>query len=63
MEMNLRKLTNEELEALNRKLLLEQCHIDRKNKKKLAQLAECRLLVFHEMWRRGDWKFAEVKKP
>lgn len=61
MEINLRKLTNDELQALNRELLLEECHIDRQNRKKLAHLAECRLLVFHEMWRRGDWKFVEVK--
>lgn len=58
--MDLRKLANEELEALNRELMLEECHIDRKNKKRLAQLAACRRLVFHEMWRRGDWGFVEV---
>ena len=61
MEINLRKLTNDELQALNRELLLEECHIDRKNRKKIAQLAECRLLVFHEMWRRGEWRIVEVK--
>ena len=61
MEINLRKLTNDELQALNCELLLEECHIDRKNKKKIAQLAECRLLVFHEMWRRGEWRIVEVK--
>lgn len=49
MEIDLRKLTNEELKTLNRKLMLEECHIDRKNKKKLAQLAAFRRLVFLEM--------------
>lgn len=61
MDINLRKLTNDELQALNRELLLEECHVNRKNRKKIAQLAECRLLVFHEMWRRGVWRIVEVK--
>lgn len=60
MEINLRKLTNDELQALSHELFLEECHINRKNKKKLAQLAKCRLLVFHEMWRRGEWRIVEV---
>ena len=61
MDFDLKKLTNDELEALNLELFLEECYIDRKNRKKIAHLAECRLLVFHEMWRTGEWRIVEVK--